>query len=148
MRKTLMKIAGAVVAVVAATGLAAAPANAAAGSVDMPYGMAYGASTTTGTVHFTIGYSATVTGAVHAVTAPKYICVEGSNGTIHTGYACMPNEAIPGGPNVGYTFDLAIYASGGVQRVDIQMWEIAPTEVRLVAKEHCSRTGCTRDPVT
>jgi hypothetical protein len=141
MRKTLMKIAGAVVAVVAATGLTAAPANAAAGPVDVPFKLPYGASLSTGTVHFTVGYSATVTGAVHAVTAPKYICVVGSNGS-YLDVDCMPDTAFPGGPNVGYSLGLRIPVPGGVQGVDIQMWEIHSDGNYLVATEHCDRGGC------
>ncbi|CAM5648955.1 Secreted protein OS=Streptomyces fumanus OX=67302 GN=GCM10018772_35010 PE=4 SV=1 [Streptomyces fumanus] len=49
-----------------AIGSAAGPAYATADDVNMSFGMAYGASTTSGTIHFTDGYTATVSGAVHA----------------------------------------------------------------------------------
>ncbi|CAM5649044.1 Secreted protein OS=Streptomyces fumanus OX=67302 GN=GCM10018772_35000 PE=4 SV=1 [Streptomyces fumanus] len=63
MRKALLTMATAAVATI---GLAAAPAHATASDVNMSFGMSYGASTTSGTIHFTDGYSATVSGAVHA----------------------------------------------------------------------------------
>jgi hypothetical protein len=139
MRKTLMVMAA---AVVAAIGLTAAPAQAATGDVNMPFGMAYGASTTSGTIHFTTGYSATVTGAVHAVSTEKFVCANGSNGAFLDEGSCS-NFAVPGGPNVAYTINLRIPHPGGVQTVYIGLADdISGT---VLAEEHCTRNGCTRD---
>jgi hypothetical protein len=135
MRKILMRMAAVAATVVVAIGLAAAPASAA---VDMPYGMAYGASTSTGTIHFTDGYSATVDGALHAVTTSKYVCVYGYNGEKSADFKCS-DAAYPGGPNVAYHADLRIAVPGGVQRVVVAMF--GPT---LLVKVQCTRTGCIR----
>jgi hypothetical protein len=143
MRRILMKTAAVAAAVVAAIGLAATPANA-VGPVNVPFGMAYGASTTSGTIHFTVGHSASVNGAVHAVSTPKWICVVGFNGGLSDG---DPSDcsatAYPGGPNVGFSFGLRIVAPGGVQRVLVYMYEDSDG-YRIAAALRCTRNGCTR----
>jgi hypothetical protein len=138
MRSTLMKSAAAAAAVVAVVGLTAAPAIA-AGTVNVPFSMAYGASISTGTISFTAGYSATVTGAVHAVSTPKYVCGGGSNGSIETDNLCS-GTAYPGGPNVGFSFPFRIAVSGGVQTVNIALTD-ADSQT-IVASRECTRKGC------
>jgi hypothetical protein len=55
----------------------AAPTQATVTAVDMPFGMAFGNNTTTGTIHFTDGSTATVTGAVHAASGYRQVCAIG-----------------------------------------------------------------------
>jgi hypothetical protein len=133
MRKALMVM---VVAVMAAIGFAA-PAQA---SVDMPFGMAYGNSTTSGTIHFTDGYSASVSGAVHAASGSRMVCAWGANGDVETAAFCSP-WAYAGGPNQSFSGSLSIALSGGVQRVYIAMYD---ENINPLAEEFCTRSGCTR----
>jgi hypothetical protein len=140
MRKTLMRMAAAAAVVVATIGLAAAPANA-AGPVDMPFGMAYGASTVTGEIHFTVGYSATVTGTVHAVSTIKRACASGINGNFSSNSECS-DVAQPGHPNVGFSLTLTIQQRGGVQVVFVSMLDFSTG--RELAAVQCTRTGCIR----
>ena len=133
MRKALMVM---VVAVMAAIGFAA-PAQA---TVDMPFSMAYGNSTTSGTIHFTDGYSASVSGAVHAASGSRLVCVWGENGSVSTDAFCSP-WANAGGPNQSFSGSLQIALSGGVQRVYITMYD---ENVTPLAEEFCTRSGCTR----
>jgi hypothetical protein len=105
--------------------------------------MAYGASTTSGTVHFTVGHSASVNGAVHAVSTPKFICVTGHNGRLEDVGGCS-DVAYPGGPNVGFSLGLRIVAGGGVQKVVVYMFEDTGGN-RIVAALNCTRNGCTRE---
>ena len=140
MRRILMTMAMVVAALVAAVGFTATPASAA---VDRPFSMAYGASTTSGTVHFTDGRSASVGGAVHAVTTPKYVCASGANGNL-SDYGCGP-ITYPGGPNVAYNIGLRIDVRGGVHHVVIDFMEIANTGDHLiVASTYCDRTSCSK----
>jgi hypothetical protein len=136
MRKPLMVMVAAVMAIIGF----AAPAQATVTAVDMPFGMAYGNSTTSGTVHFTDGYSATVSGVVHAASGERQICAYGVNGTLQSEFRCS-NFAAAGGPNQSFSLPLSIPAPGGVQRVDITMWDRPGT---LLAREFCTRNGCTR----
>jgi hypothetical protein len=140
MRKTLMRMAAAGAAVVAAIGFAAAPANA-AGPVDMPFGMAYGASTTTGSIHFTIGYSATVNGTVHAVSSTKKACAVGSNDPYITDVSCG-GAANPGGENIPYSLPFRIPTPGGIQVVQIFLVDSLSNEP--LAEVQCTRNGCIR----
>ncbi|MEU0340395.1 hypothetical protein ABZ092_15855 [Streptomyces bobili] len=136
MRKPLMAIA---VAVMAAIGFAA-PAQATANTVDMPFGMAYGNSTTTGTIHFTDGYSASVSGTVHAASGARMVCFWGANGNVETSAICS-QWAYAGGPNQSFSGSLRIALPGGVQRVYIAMYD---ENVTPLAGEFCTRNGCTR----
>lgn len=139
MRTTLMKLTAAAATVVAAIGLAAAPANA-AGPVDVPFSMAYGASTSSGKIHFTVGYSASVTGLVHATSSPKQVCAAGFNGNLDTGIQCSA-YAYPGSGNVGFTFPMTISARGGVSTVEIVMYD----STRDLVAVQCTRSGCVPD---
>jgi hypothetical protein len=137
MRTTLMKLTVGAATAVAAIGLAAAPANA-AGPVDVPFRITYGASVSAGTVHFTVGSSASVTGTVHATSTEKQVCAEGFNGTIETGLLCS-NYASPGGSNVGFTFPFTISARGGVNSIAILMFD---ADVNVTGSVVCDRSGC------
>ncbi|MEU0404095.1 hypothetical protein ABZ318_28475 [Streptomyces sp. NPDC006197] len=136
MRKPLMVM---LVAVMVAIGFAA-PAQATANSVDRPFSMNYGNSTTSGTIHFTDGYSASVSGAVHAASGSRMVCAWGANGDVTTGAICSP-WANAGGPNQAFSGSLQIALSGGVQRVYIAMYD---ENVTPLAEEFCTRNGCTR----
>lgn len=136
MRRLLMAMA---VAVMAAIGFAA-PAQATVSSVNMPFGMAYGNSTTSGTIHFTDGYSASVSGAVHAASGLRMVCVWGANGDVTTDAFCSP-WAVVGGANQPFSGSLQIALAGGVLRVYIAMYDENGTPV---AEEFCTRSGCSR----
>ncbi len=136
MRKTLMVTAVAVMAAIGST----APAQATVTSVDMPFGMNYGNSTTSGTIHFTDGYSASVSGAVHAASGSRMVCAWGANGDVTTTAICSPWANV-GGPNRAFSGSLQIALSGGVQRVYIAMYD---ENVTPLAEEFCTRSGCTR----
>ncbi|MEU3723227.1 hypothetical protein [Streptomyces sp. NPDC031705] len=136
MRKALMVMS---VAVMTAIGFAA-PAQAAVNDVDMPFGMAYGNSTTAGTIHFTDGYTATVSGAVHAASGYRRVCAYGANGDARSGLICSP-YAQAGGADQPLSGSLRIAVPGGVQRVYITMYD--GSNARL-AEEFCTRNGCTR----
>lgn len=137
MRKPLMVMA---VAVMTAIGFAA-PAQATVNDVDMPFGMAYGNSTTTGTIHFTDGYSASVSGTVHAASGARRVCAYGVNGSATSGLICSP-YAYAGGPNQPLSGSLRIALPGGVQRVYITMYN---ENNAALAQEFCTRNGCTRE---
>ncbi|GAA1386870.1 hypothetical protein GCM10009639_11200 [Kitasatospora putterlickiae] len=136
MRKPLMVMAAAAFAAIGFT----APAQATVTDVDMPFGMAYGNSTTSGTIHFTDGYTASVSGAVHAASGARQVCVQGVNNTAATDTVCSP-WAYEGGPNQPLSASLRIAAPGGVQRVYIWMVDGGNA---LLAQEYCTRSGCTR----
>jgi hypothetical protein len=137
MRKPLMVMA---VAVMAAIGFAA-PAQATANTVDRPFSMAYGNSTTSGTIHFTDGYTASVSGAVHAASGFRRVCAYGVNGSTTSGLICSP-WADAGGPNQPLSGSLRIALRGGVQGVYITMYD--DNDAKL-AREFCTRNGCTRE---
>ncbi|MET8294335.1 hypothetical protein ABZW02_09740 [Streptomyces sp. NPDC005180] len=137
MRKPLTATA---VAVMAAIGLAA-PAQATVNSVDRPFSMAYGNSTTSGTIHFTDGYSASLSGAVHAASGSRMVCAWGENGTVTTGNTICSPWANAGGPDRSFSGSLQIELPGGVQRVYIAMYDENGTPR---AEQVCSRTSCTR----
>ncbi|MFE1206206.1 hypothetical protein ACFW5V_31470 [Streptomyces sp. NPDC058762] len=134
MRRTLMPVAATAVAMVA---LGAAPAHATASAVYMDFGMSYGATTTSGTIHFTDGYTASVSAAVHAVSGPKRICVTGWNGDAHDGPYCSAYDE-PGGSNQGFSKELRIALPGGVQEVTIFL----NSDTATLKKEKCTRNGC------
>ncbi|MER5355678.1 hypothetical protein ABT093_35795 [Kitasatospora sp. NPDC002551] len=136
MRKPLMVLAA---AATAAIGFAA-PAQATVNDVDMPFGMAYGNSTTSGTIHFTDGYTASVTGAVHAASGARRVCVVGVNGGAESATVCSP-WAYAGGANQPLSASLRIAVAGGVQRVYVAMYD---ENNALLAQEFCTRSGCTR----
>lgn len=135
MRKTLMVM---VAAVMASTGFAA-PAQATVTDVNMPFGMAYGNSTTSGTIRFKDGYSAPTYGTVHAASGTRYVCAIGVNGNEQDGYCS--NNAVAGGPDEALNAPLYIPFVGGVQRVEITMWDGLG---KALAKASCTRGGCTR----
>ncbi|MFH8609976.1 hypothetical protein ACH4D5_21100 [Streptomyces sp. NPDC018029] len=138
MRKPLMVM---VVAVMAAIGHTA-PAQASVNTVDMPFGMAYGNSTTSGTIHFTDGYTASVSGAVHAASGLRQVCAQGVNGSLTSGRPLCSPYAFEGGPNQTISGSLRIPVAGGVQRVYITMYD----EYNVpLAREFCTRNGCTRE---
>ncbi|MFD8595010.1 hypothetical protein ACFV1L_08420 [Kitasatospora sp. NPDC059646] len=127
-------------AITAALGLATVPAHAATTDVNMAFGMSYGNSTTSGTIHFTDGYTATVSGAVHAASGQRRICSEATNGDYYLSGPCSA-WASAGGANQPFTFDLRIALPGGVQRVYLTMYDEGGSGV---AREYCTRNGCTR----
>ncbi|MFE6871236.1 hypothetical protein ACFVFS_32345 [Kitasatospora sp. NPDC057692] len=137
MRKPLMAMAA---AALAAVGFAA-PAQATVTDVNMPFGMAYGNSTTSGTIHFTDGYTATVSGTVHAASGARRVCALGVNGSTETGVTCSP-WAYAGEANQALSASLRIALPGGVQRVYIFMGDESN---KNVAQEYCTRSGCTRE---
>ncbi|WP_411111587.1 hypothetical protein [Streptomyces sp. c-19] len=136
MRKPLMMT---VVALMAAIGFAA-PAQATVNDVPMPFGMAYGNSTTTGTINFTDGYTASVSATVHAASGSRMFCFWGTNGDVETGAKCSP-WANAGGPNRTYSDSLRIALPGGVQQVHIAMYD---ENTNPLAGVNCTRTGCYR----
>ncbi|MCY0932610.1 hypothetical protein OTB20_42230 [Streptomyces sp. H27-H1] len=137
MRKLLMVL---VVAVMAAIGFAE-PAQATVNTVDMPFGMAYGNSTTTGTIHFGDGYTASVSGTVHAASGGRSACAYGMNGNVLSNDIRCSSVAYAGGPNTTFGGTLQIPLSGGVVRVYIVMYD---ENGYALAKEFCTRIGCTR----
>ncbi|MEV0119107.1 hypothetical protein AB0H77_38655 [Streptomyces sp. NPDC050844] len=137
MRKPLMVM---VVALMAAIGFTA-PAQATVNDVPMPFGMSYGNSTTTGKINFTDGYSASVSGVVHAASGRRMVCAYGVNGGASTVAVCSP-WAYAGGPNQSFGGPLRIPRPGGVQRVVIMMQDENYT---VLAQESCTRNGCTRE---
>jgi len=134
MRKLMMVTAA---TLTAALGVAV-PAQATVNDVDRPFDLAYGNSTAAGTIHFTDGYTATVSGNVHAASGFRRICAYGVNGSASSGLICSP-YAQAGGPNQPLSGSLRIAVSGGVQRVYITMYDENTT--RLTEKS-CTRTGC------
>lgn len=137
MRTPLMAMA---VAAMAAIGFAA-PAQATVNTVDMPFGMAYGNSATTGTIHFTDGYTASVSGTVHAASDARQVCAYGMNGGTTSKTVCSP-YAYAGEPNQSLSGSMRIEAAGGVQRVYLTMFD--SNGIPLTG-EFCGRSGCTRD---
>lgn len=137
MRKTLLT---STIAAAAALGFAAAPAHAATGDVDRPFAMTYGNSQTSGTIHFTSGYTASVSGVVHAASGQRAICADAYNGTAKKLGFCSP-WAYAGGPDQVLNESLSIPLPGGVQRVVIEMMD---ENGKTVASEFCTRTSCTR----
>ncbi|CAG7658532.1 hypothetical protein [Actinacidiphila bryophytorum] len=135
MRKTFLTT---TLAAAAAVGFAAAPAHAAA--VDMPFSMAYGNSQTSGSIHFTSGYTASLSGVVHAASGQRAICADGYNGSVEAGGGCS-DWASAGGPDATLNTSFSINLPGGVQRVVIYMLE---EHGDTVASEYCTRSGCTR----
>ncbi|MFF8381652.1 hypothetical protein ACF07V_36790 [Streptomyces sp. NPDC015661] len=135
MRKSLMVT---VVAVMAAIGFAA-PAQATVNSVDRPYSLIYGNSTASGTIHFTDGYSASVSGVVHAASGARMVCAWGENGNVTTGAICSP-WAYAGGPNQSFSGSLQIALPGGVQGVYIAMYD---ENVNPLTEKFCTRNSCT-----
>jgi hypothetical protein len=138
MRKPLMVIAAAVMTAIGFT----APAQATVTDVNMPFGMAYGNSTTVGSVHFTNGYSASVSGTLHAGSGKRYVCAFGTNGSQSTGYRCSQWVYADGSTQPLNLTSLSIPLPGGVQRVYILMRD---GNERTVAQEFCTRNGCTRE---
>ncbi|MFJ6793805.1 hypothetical protein [Streptomyces sp. NPDC091268] len=136
MRKPVMVL---VAALMTAIGVAG-PAQAGVTSVDRPFGMAYGNSTTSGTIHFTDGYTASVAGSVHAASGSRMVCFWGENGTVTTPAKCSP-WAYAGGPNQTFNEPLQLAMSGGVQRVYIAMYD---ENITPLAEEVCTRKSCTR----
>lgn len=135
MRKSLMVM---VVAVMAAIGFAA-PAQATVNSVDRSFSLIYGNSTASGTIHFTDGYSASVSGTVHAASGSRMVCAWGENGKATTSAICSP-WASAGGPNQSFSGSLQIALSGGVQTVYVAMYD---ENVNPLTEKSCTRTGCT-----
>ncbi|MEU1054527.1 hypothetical protein [Streptomyces sp. NPDC005876] len=134
MRRVLMTVA---VTALATISFGTAPAHATASDVNMDFGMSYGATTTSGTIHFTDGYTASVAAAVHAVSGPRQICVTGWNGNTTDGPYCSAYDQ-PGGSNQGFSKELRIGLPGGIQEVTIFLNSDAAT----LKKERCTRSGC------
>jgi hypothetical protein len=137
MRRTLLTT---TVAAAAALGFAAAPAHAATGDVDRPFGMTYGNSQTSGSIHFTSGYTASLSGVVHAASGQRAICADAYNGSAHDPGYCS-SWAYAGGPDQVLNESFSIPLPGGVQRVVILMMD---ENGNTVAEESCTRTTCTR----
>ncbi|MET9468040.1 hypothetical protein ABZY44_25230 [Streptomyces sp. NPDC006544] len=133
MRKLLTVM---VVALMAAIGFAA-PAQAA--PVSKPYSFAFGASTATGTVSFTDGYTASVSGVVHAASGRRKVCAVGLNGdAVSDEFPCSP-WAYAGGPNQPWGGSMRIPLPGGVVQVGIMMYDENMEPLDGVI---CSRGGC------
>ncbi|MFJ3842334.1 hypothetical protein ACWGHM_30340 [Streptomyces sp. NPDC054904] len=116
MRKLLTVL---VVVLMAAIGFAA-PAQAA--PVSIPYSFAYGASVANGTVSFTDGYTASVSGVVHAGSGRREVCATGWNGTVASEEVCSP-WAYAGGANQPWSDSMRIPLRGGVIEVIIVMYD-------------------------
>ncbi|MEU8892517.1 hypothetical protein [Streptomyces sp. NPDC048442] len=134
MRKFLMVL---VVALMAATGFAA-PAQAA--PVDRPFGMAYGNSTASGKIHFTDGYTAGVSGVLHAASSPRQLCAQGMNGNTSSGRP-LCSAWINEGENATLSGSVRIPVAGGVQQVIITMYGAYHDMLVWVV---CTRDVCTR----
>ncbi|MEU5114250.1 hypothetical protein AB0G64_22440 [Streptomyces longwoodensis] len=137
MRKTLLTT---TLAAAAALGFAAAPAQAATGDVDRPFAMTYGNSQTSGSIHFTGGYTASLSGVVHAASGQRAICADAYNGSAKEQGYCSA-WAYAGGPDQVLKESFSIPLPGGVQRVVIEMMD---ENGNIVARESCTRSVCTR----
>lgn len=137
MRKTLLTT---TIAAAAALGFAAAPAHAATGDVDRPFALIYGNSQASGSIHFTSGYSASLSGVVHAASGKRAICADAYNGTAHNGGDCSP-WAVAGGPDQVLNESFSIPLPGGVQQVVILMMD---ENGNTVAEQSCYRSYCER----
>lgn len=134
MRKTLLAT---TLAAAAALGFAVPPAHA-ADDVTVHFAMTYGNSQSSGSVHFTSGYTASVSGVVHAASGGRAICVYGYNGGTETGGICSP-LAFAGGPDQVLNEPLTIPLPGGVQTVVVDMVD---ANAKAVASVSCNRWGC------
>ncbi|MFE9674505.1 hypothetical protein ACFYO5_10325 [Streptomyces sp. NPDC006259] len=135
MRKLLMVM---VVALMASIGFTA---SAQAAPVPMPFGFAYGNSTATGTINFTDGYTASVSGVVHAASGRRKVCATGFNGDVVSDTASCSPWAYAGGPNQPWSGSLRIPRPGGVVEVYILMYDENNT---MLAGVVCTRSGCSR----
>lgn len=133
MRKLLTVM---VVALMAAIGFAA-PAQAA--PVSKPYSFAYGASTATGTVNFTDGYTASVSGVVHAASDRRQVCAVGFNGDVAADEVPCSPWTYANGPNQPWGGSMRIPLRGGVVQVVILMYDGDDKPLDGVI---CSRGGC------
>ncbi|CAM5330672.1 hypothetical protein SALBM135S_00021 [Streptomyces alboniger] len=133
MRKLLTVL---VVALMAAIGFAA-PARAAPGPI--PYSFAFGASTATGTVSFTDGYTASVSGVVHAGSGSRTVCAVGLNGDAVSEQAPCSPPAHANGPNQPWGGSMQIPLPGGVVQVGIMMYD---ENMKPLDGVICSRGGC------
>ncbi|MFD3841486.1 hypothetical protein ACFWWC_35300 [Streptomyces sp. NPDC058642] len=136
MRKTLLTT---TIAAAAALGFAA-PAQAATGDVDRPFAMTYGNSQTSGSIHFTSGYTASFSGVVHAASGKRAICADAYNGSAKDQGYCT-DWAYAGGPDQVLKQSFTIPLPGGVQRVVIEMMD---ENGNIVAELSCTRSVCTR----
>lgn len=116
-------------------GLAAGAASADAASTTS-WRIEYGASVTAGTISWTDGRSATVSGTVHAVSGYRETCVWGVNGTSSTDVACY--GANPGKDHP-FTHGLTIDKVGGVQLIHISFYD---ANNHKLGQRGCTRTGC------
>jgi hypothetical protein len=137
MRKPLLMMG---VALVVVTGFTA-PAQATVNDVLVPFSMSYGNSTTTGKINFTDGYSASVSGVVHAASDRRMVCAYGVHGGASTVAVCSP-WAYAGGPNQSFSGPVRIPRPGGVQQVVIMMQD---QNYAVLAQTSCTRNGCTRE---
>ncbi|MGP3691273.1 hypothetical protein ACTVZO_42555 [Streptomyces sp. IBSNAI002] len=135
MRKLLMLM---VVALMASIGFAA-PAQAA--PVSVPFNFAYGNSTAAGTINFTDGYTASVSGVVHAASGGRQVCATGFNGDVVSDTTRCSPWAYAGGPNQPWSGSLRIPRPGGVVEVYILMYDENDT---MLAGVVCTRRGCSR----
>lgn len=138
MRRTLLTT---TIAAAAALGFAAAPAHAATGDVTVPFAMTYGNSQTSGSIHFTSGYTASFSGVVHAASGKRAICADAYNGSAHDLGHCSP-WAYAGGPDQVLDESFSIPLPGGVQQVVVLMMD---ENGNTVAEDSCTRSGCMRE---
>ncbi|MFM9442782.1 hypothetical protein [Streptomyces acidiscabies] len=127
-----------VVALMASIGFAA-PAQAA--PVSRPFSMPYGNSTVAGTIHFTDGYTASVSGVVHAASGGRQVCATGFNGDVVSDDTSCSPWAYAGGPNQSWSGSLRIPRPGGVVEVYILMYD---ENVDLLAATVCTRSSCSQ----
>lgn len=134
MRKTLLAT---TLAAAAALGFSVPPAHA-ADDVTVHFAMTYVNSQSSGSVHFTSGYTASISGVVRAASGGRAICAYGYNGSTETGGVCSP-LAFAGGPDQVLNVALTIPLPGGVQTVVIDMVD---ANAKVLASDSCNRWGC------
>lgn len=137
MRKTFLTMTLAAAAVV---GFAAGPADAATGDVTVPFAMTYGNSQTSGSIHFTSGYTASFSGVVHAASGQRAICPNAYNGSTGAFGVCS-DWALAGGADILFNESFSISLPGGVRSVVIDMIDL---HSKILAQDTCTRSGCTR----
>lgn len=137
MRKTFLTTTAAAAAVL---GFAAAPADAATGDVTVPFAMTYGNSQTSGSIHFTAGYSASVSGVVHAASGVRADCPSASNGGTVVYGSCSSFAGVGTGDTT-LSEDFNIKLPGGVQTIVINL---VNENYTVLAQDTCTRSGCHR----
>ncbi|UOZ07822.1 hypothetical protein [Amycolatopsis sp. WQ 127309] len=120
-------------AVVAAMFGSAAVADAA---VTTPWRIEYGASVAAGTIGWSDGRSATVSGTIHAVSGYREVCVWGVNGTSTSPVEC---DATFPGVDPSFSEVLTINKVGGVQVIYIHLSDQYDHDFGQL---RCTRAGC------